>query len=202
MLKTQHTCSRGLIATVLRTCLHIKTRSYSARGGTRTLNRHPLCKRGALPTELPVRDQAAGLRRTPSTCCLGTDGGSRTPDTRVRSPLLCPLSYIGVAPPEGFEPSTVRIEAVCSHPLSYGGIGVSGEIRTPNLLGFTQALFHLSYRDLVPADGFEPPASPVSEERSNRAELCRQDLRWGDRGDFTHLCEYFYHSMYLSACGS
>jgi hypothetical protein len=46
---------------------------------------------------------------------------NRTCDTRIRNPMLCPLSYEGMCYVErkGFEPSTAGLQDQCSTKLSY-----------------------------------------------------------------------------------
>lgn len=56
-----------------------------------------------------------------------------------------------MVPPTGFEPVTPGFSIQCSTKLSYSGkeIGADEWTRTTLLLGFTQALNHLSYIGMV-----------------------------------------------------
>lgn len=47
---------------------------------------------------------------TPTPARQSTVGGDRTRDRRIRSPLLCPLSYDGVEPAVGVEPTQTRVQ--------------------------------------------------------------------------------------------
>ena len=92
-------------------------------------HRPPVCKTGALPTELTEH----GRRGRTRTCSLlvksqllcaielrtesigGTDG-TRTRDFSLDGRALCTLSYgaFELAPLEGFKPSTLRFVTACS----------------------------------------------------------------------------------------
>jgi hypothetical protein len=64
----------------------------------------------------PVGFEPTITRGKSSGCCsftpetLRTPGRNRTCYTRGRNPLLCPLSYKGLAAVEGFEPSVTGIK--------------------------------------------------------------------------------------------
>ncbi len=52
----------------------------------------------------------------------GAETQNRTGDTRIFSPLLYQLSYLGVATPNGLEPSTSCVTGRRSNQLNYGAV--------------------------------------------------------------------------------
>lgn len=51
----------------------------------------------------------AGGNAVPGEAPERTDGGIRTPDTRLRRPLLFPLSYVGMERKTGIEPAAFAL---------------------------------------------------------------------------------------------
>ena len=91
-----------------------------------------------------------------------------------------PLSYAGMAPLTGVEPASSWFVAKCSSPLSYRGMESRSHPRVrarPSGKPSPRCFIPNTSGPTVPPEGFEPPASSLSERCSNQIELQRHG-RW------------------------
>ena len=103
-------------------------------------------------------------------CKANAQSRNRTSDTRIFSPLLYQLSYLGKIAGTGFEPVTfglwARRASRLLHPAIIMKLKADDRTRTDNLLITNQLLCQLSHIGLMDGGGFEPPKQFAADLQS------------------------------------